>query len=111
MGGARFRWRRGGAAVAVLSVLAAAVELARGESLTTATGQLLNNLLVGIAAVAGRLLIEANQQLSQAREQIGRLAVGEERLRFARDLHDLLRHSLVGIAPQSELAGRLISGT
>src|SRR5947208_7329428 len=111
MGGAAFPWRRGVAAVVVLSVLAAAIELARGESLTTSTGQLLNNLLVGIAAVAGRLLIEANQQLSQAREQIGRLAVGEERLRFARDLHDLLGHRLSVIALKSELAGRLIKST
>ena len=68
-------------------------------------------LLVGFAAVAGRLLVEANQQLSQAREQIARLAVGEERLRFARDLHDLLGHSLSVIALKSELAGRLMKTT
>ena len=68
-------------------------------------------MLVGFAAVAGRLLVEANQQLSQAREQIARLAVGEERLRFARDLHDLLGHSLSVIALKSELAGRLIKTT
>lgn len=111
MGGAAFRWRRGLVAVVALSVLAAAIELARGESLTTSTGQLLNDLLVGVAAVAGRLLVEANQQLSQAREQIARLAVGEERLRFARDLHDLLGHSLSVIALKSELAGRLIKST
>jgi two-component system sensor histidine kinase DesK len=78
---------------------------------TTSTGQLLNDLLVGIAAVAGRLLVEANQKLSQAREQIARLAVGEERLRFARDLHDLIGHSLSVIALKSELAGRLIKSS
>src|SRR5438128_7751680 len=111
MGGAAFPWRRGVAAVVILSVLAAVIELARGESVTTSTGQLLNELLVGFAAVAGRLLVEANQQLSQAREQIARLAVGEERLRFARDLHDLLGHSLSVIALKSELAGRLIKTT
>jgi two-component system, NarL family, sensor histidine kinase DesK len=111
MGGAAFPWRRGLAAVVILSVLATAIELARGESVTNSTGQLLNDLLVGIAAVAGRLLVEANQQLSQAREQIARLAVGEERLRFARDLHDLLGHSLSVIALKSELAGRLIKTT
>jgi two-component system sensor histidine kinase DesK len=33
--------------------------------------------------------------------------VAEERLRFARDLHDLLGHSLSLIALKSELAGRL----
>jgi two-component system sensor histidine kinase DesK len=111
MGGAAFPWRRGVTAVVILSVLAGAIELARGETVTNSTGQLLNNLLVGIAAVAGRLLVEANQQLSQAREQIARLAVGEERLRFARDLHDLLGHSLSVIALKSELAGRLIKTT
>ena len=111
MAGAAFPWRRGVAAVVVLSVLAAVIELARGESVTTSAGQLLNELLVGFAAVAGRLLVEANQQLSQAREQIARLAVGEERLRFARDLHDLLGHSLSVIALKSELAGRLIKTT
>jgi len=111
MGGAAFPWRRGVAAVFILSILGAAIDLARGESVTTSTGQLLNNLLVGTAAVAGRLLVEANQQLSQARGQIARLAVGEERLRFARDLHDLLGHSLSVIALKSELAGRLIEKT
>jgi len=111
MAGAAFRWRRAVAAVVILSVLAGAIELARGETVTNSTGQLLNDLLVGLAAVAGRLLVEANQQLSQAREQIARLAVGEERLRFARDLHDLLGHSLSVIALKSELAGRLIKNT
>src|ERR1700716_1006529 len=111
MGGAAFPWTRGVLAVVILSVLAGAIELARGESVTTSAGQLLNNLLIGVAAVAGRLLVEANQQLGQAREQIARLAVGEERLRFARDLHDLLGHSLSVIALKSELAGRLIKTT
>ena len=111
MAGAAFSWRQSVAAVVVLSIVAAIIELARGESITTSAGQLLNELLVGFAAVAGRLLVEANQQLSQAREQIARLAVGEERLRFARDLHDLLGHSLSVIALKSELAGRLIKTT
>src|SRR2546421_4120255 len=111
MAGAAFPWRRGVAAVVVLSVLAAVIELARGESITTSAGQLLNELLVGFAAVAGRLLVEANQQLSQAREQIARLAGGEGRLRFSRGSHDLLGHSLSVIALKSELAGRLIKTT
>ena len=111
MAGAAFNWRIALPTVLILSVLAGAVELARGESVTNATGQFLNELLVGLSAVAGRLLIQANQQLSLAREQIGRLAVGEERLRFARDLHDLIGHSLSVIALKSELAGRLIKNT
>jgi two-component system sensor histidine kinase DesK len=50
----------------------------------------------------------ANRELTRAREELARLAVTEERLRFARDLHDLLGHSLSLIALKSELAGRLI---
>src|ERR1700724_1644978 len=111
MAGAAFNWRVGLPAVLLLSVLSGGVEIARGESITNATGQFLNELLVGGTAVAGRLLIQAYQQLSLAREQIARLAVGEERLRFARDLHDLIGHSLSVIALKSELAGRLIKTT
>ena len=47
-------------------------------------------------------------ELRAAREEIARLAVAEERLRFARDLHDLLGHSLSLITLKSELAGRLL---
>ncbi len=36
------------------------------------------------------------------------MAVAEERLRIARDLHDLLGHSLSLIALKAELAGRVI---
>jgi two-component system sensor histidine kinase DesK len=54
------------------------------------------------------LLLHTNWQLRAAREEIARLAVAEERLRFARDLHDLLGHSLSLIALKGELAGRLL---
>ncbi len=49
-----------------------------------------------------------NDQLSEARAELARLAVAEERERFARDLHDLLGHSLSVIALKAELAGRLL---
>src|SRR5512146_31116 len=53
--------------------------------------------------------IRTNQELRRARLEIARLAVSEERLRFARDLHDLLGHTLSLITLKSELARRLIS--
>ncbi len=52
--------------------------------------------------------IKTNWELRAAREEIARLAVMTERLRIARDLHDLLGHNLSLIALKSELAGRLI---
>ena len=48
------------------------------------------------------------RELHRAREEIARLAIAEERLRIARDLHDLLGHNLSLIALKSELAGRLV---
>jgi two-component system sensor histidine kinase DesK len=54
-----------------------------------------------------RHLITVNAELREAREELARNAVAEERLRFARDLHDLLGHSLSLIALKSELARRL----
>lgn len=46
-------------------------------------------------------------QARAGREARARLAVSEERLRFARDVHDLLGHRLTVIALKAELAGRL----
>ncbi len=46
--------------------------------------------------------------LAQVREENARLAVGQERARMARDLHDILGHSLTVITVKAELAGRLL---
>ena len=46
--------------------------------------------------------------LHAAREELARLAVDQERLRFARDLHDLLGHSLSLIVVKTRVAQRLI---
>lgn len=48
----------------------------------------------------------ANEALN-GREARARLAVTEERLRFARDMHDLLGHSLSALAVKAELAAKL----
>ncbi|HZO61442.1 MAG TPA: sensor histidine kinase [Gaiellaceae bacterium] len=48
------------------------------------------------------------RELRAAREQIARFAVSEERLRIARDMHDLLGHTLSLIALKSDLAARLV---
>ncbi|MGW4544055.1 sensor histidine kinase [Streptomyces chartreusis] len=55
-------------------------------------------------------LSEAVRQLRTAREELARRAVEEERLRFSRDLHDLLGHTLSVIVVKSEAARRLAAG-
>ncbi len=62
----------------------------------------------GLSVLGTNRMLSTIQELRVAREEIARLAVSEERLRFARDLHDLLGHSLSMITLKSELAGRLI---
>ena len=52
--------------------------------------------------------IVANQKLRDAQATIASLAAAEERARLARDLHDVLGHSLTVVAVKSELAGRLV---
>jgi two-component system sensor histidine kinase DesK len=64
-------------------------------------------LLTGFALRGTRHLVSVNAELVEARDELARNAVADERLRFARDLHDLLGHSLSLIALKSELAGRL----
>jgi two-component system, NarL family, sensor histidine kinase DesK len=64
-------------------------------------------VLTAFALQGTRHLLSLNAQLVEARDELARNAVAEERLRFARDLHDLLGHSLSLIALKSELAGRL----
>lgn len=53
--------------------------------------------------------ITTSWALHAARKEIARLAVMTERLRIARDLHDLLGHNLSLIALKSELARRLVT--
>jgi two-component system sensor histidine kinase DesK len=53
-------------------------------------------------------LSDALRELHAVRNELARQAVMEERLRLARDLHDLLGHTLSMIALKSELAGRLL---
>jgi two-component system, NarL family, sensor histidine kinase DesK len=63
----------------------------------------------GIGMMVVSRLVVMVRELHEARQEIARLAVSEERLRFARDLHDLLGHSLSSITLKSELAGRLLA--
>lgn len=67
-------------------------------------------LLGGFAMSGVRQMIRTTIQLREARATVAQLAANEERLRLARDLHDLLGHSLSLITLKSELAGRMLPG-
>ncbi|MFI9647213.1 sensor histidine kinase [Streptomyces sp. NPDC052040] len=65
-------------------------------------------LLIGFAMTGVVQLIRTGIELRKARATVAGLAANEERLRLARDLHDLLGHSLSLITLKSELAGRML---
>jgi two-component system sensor histidine kinase DesK len=104
--GAAFEARRAAPVVVAVALLAGAVQVVHGTPPLTALGGAVNDLVVGAAAVGGRLLLVTNRELTRARDEVARLAVSEERLRFARDLHDLLGQDLTLAVLKSELVAR-----
>jgi two-component system sensor histidine kinase DesK len=52
-------------------------------------------------------VMRGNRALAEARSEVARLAAENERARIARDLHDLLGHSLTTITVKAALARRL----
>ena len=65
-------------------------------------------LLIGAINVHSAEVKRANAKLRMAQEEVERLAQTAERERIARDLHDLLGHTLSLVTLKSELAGKLI---
>jgi two-component system sensor histidine kinase DesK len=64
---------------------------------------------LGVDMIGVARLGRAIGELHTARRELARLRVEEERLRLARDLHDLLGHTLAMITLKSELARQLIT--
>jgi two-component system sensor histidine kinase DesK len=98
-------------AIAVIATTAAGVGIA-GVLADEDAGAIAATVLtiVSIGALMGAFgrIARANRELESTRDELARLAVSDERLRFARDLHDLLGHSLSVIALKSELAAKVI---
>ncbi|PDP85855.1 two-component sensor histidine kinase [Glycomyces fuscus] len=69
-------------------------------------------ILLGLTFAAGSLcmmwLWDISREAVAGQRARAQLAVSEERLRFARDMHDLLGHSLSALAVKAQLAGRLV---
>ncbi|HYO20662.1 MAG TPA: histidine kinase [Dermatophilaceae bacterium] len=106
---------RGGqllAAVALPAAVVGAVQLATdagdGHQGRWAADYL---LWVGVAVLTYRVSVwylVVLWEIDRSRDVQARLAVAEERLRFARDLHDVLGRNLTLIALNSELAAQLV---
>jgi two-component system sensor histidine kinase DesK len=69
---------------------------------------LLPAVFIGLAMIGFRRQFELTAALARAREEVAQLAASEERLRLARDMHDLTGQSLSTITLKSELAAKLL---
>ncbi len=99
--------RVGWAAVGVFIAVSLIVPWAHGW---TVNGTMSFQIFVSALAAWGvSQVIQRNAQLVEARNEITRLALAEQRNQFGRDLHDILGHSLTVVAVKAELAGRLAS--
>ncbi|MBE7325593.1 hypothetical protein IEQ44_13120 [Nocardioides sp. Y6] len=100
LGGARQKWVQGGAVVA-------------GALLCGVSGSWMWLFGAGIAAFfvftvqSSLWVLGVVHELDRARSAQADLAVAEERLRFSRDVHDVMGRHLATIAVQSELAATL----
>jgi two-component system sensor histidine kinase DesK len=85
------------------------VVLARVVEGWTGAGWLAFSIMAASLAVWGILsMMRRTNDLLIAHEENAALAVENERTRFARDLHDILGHSLTVITVKAELANRLL---
>ncbi|MET7532980.1 sensor histidine kinase [Streptomyces goshikiensis] len=88
-----------------LTVLALGVGV--GEACGYAVAVLLTGQFMSLAYGFSGWLLKTVHELDHARELQAQLAVAEERLRFGRDLHDVMGRNLAVIALKSELAVQL----
>jgi two-component system, NarL family, sensor histidine kinase DesK len=106
------RWSRTGRAAILSSgactLAGAVVASVHHYSFGNTVSAVLTPPLGGLFAYSMARRIETLDSLRRTRAELARAAAAEERLRIARDLHDLLGHSLSLITIKAELAGRLI---
>jgi two-component system, NarL family, sensor histidine kinase DesK len=97
--------------VMLIPMMAAVVVETRyfGRPFATAESVLLYCAVFGVSNFGFAQQARANLLLERANSEIERLSQEAERERIARDLHDLLGHTLTAIAVKLDLARRLLS--
>ncbi|WP_188189426.1 sensor histidine kinase [Nonomuraea sp. SYSU D8015] len=92
-------------ALTVATVTVSGVLLAMPIPLTV--NYAISTLVTGLVMYGLLKLAQLTRELRESKDGLARAAVVEERLRAARDLHDLLGHTLAAILLKCELARRL----
>ncbi|MFJ4775050.1 sensor histidine kinase [Streptomyces sp. NPDC088762] len=103
----RHMWCVAPGATVAAAAATVALGLPPGEVAGYAVAVLLTGLFMSLAYGFSGWLLNTVHELDRARELQAQLAVAEERLRFGRDLHDVMGRNLAVIALKSELAVQL----
>lgn len=98
-------WQSGAVVVTMFVAITLAGQLVDGWA---THGNNFATLLAAAAVFSFRLAWQRQARLMAAERDLSELAVEEERARIARDLHDILGHSLTVISVKAELAERLL---
>ena len=101
----RYAWPSYGALIAFIPVY----NLLAGATVDLVLYFTIAGALTGLVIYGLTRLTDLVREVHDTREELARMAVAQERLRFARDLHDLLGYSLSAITLKGELIQRLIT--
>jgi two-component system, NarL family, sensor histidine kinase DesK len=96
---------------AAIAVAIAGIVVVTGETVPDwdrSIGLAFSVCAAALAVFGIRSMLRRNVDLIRAHQENAELLVENERTRFARDLHDILGHSLTVITVKAELAGRLM---
>jgi two-component system, NarL family, sensor histidine kinase DesK len=91
----------------VWSAVTVAIGLAYRIDGGTIGAEVFSTFMAGILVYTVRQMVGLIRQLRQTQQALAETAVTQERLRFSRDLHDLLGHTLSLMVVKAELARRL----
>ncbi len=92
----------------VVALIVGTIALGAREEWGTQVGTAFGIMAASVAVFGLRAVMTRNIDLVNAQLENARLAVDNERTRFARDLHDIMGHSLTVITVKAELAQKLI---
>jgi two-component system, NarL family, sensor histidine kinase DesK len=96
----------GGGVVVAVGLLIAAVQPVEALALAALLGVVITSIAQSFRFTVW--VLDVVEQLERNRDVQLRLALAEERLRFARDLHDVMGRNLSAIAVKGQLAGELV---
>ncbi|WP_328298724.1 histidine kinase [Streptomyces sp. NBC_00435] len=101
---AALAWPLFAAEIVATDVIVSGFGVSTADIAYTTVATILTSLVVyGLSRLS-----ELVKEVDDSRAELARLAIAQERLRFARDLHDLLGYSLSAITLKCELAYRLV---